>query len=267
MSDSKATERQAPTILAIESCTAAGSVAVLFSADNTDEKVLANNEWMRSRSHAEVTTPALEDAVKLAGGWNKIDIIAVGVGPGSFTGIRVGLNAARTIAWSTNRPLIPVRSTDALIEAARGSGLSPRGNVIVAVLNAQMGLNFAAWEISSNSSKSAPGDFVGLRVTDPAAFDTATLAKELKALGKPLTLIGETADAVATELRALGLAVHRLTSPHLDFPHALSVARLAARRLRLEGNTKDASALVRMFRWQETQPLYIRGSGAEEKMG
>lgn len=260
------TEGAKPTILAIESCTAAGSVAVLFSADETGEKVLANNEWMRSRSHAEVTTPALEDAVKISGGWNKIDILAVGIGPGSFTGIRVGLNAARTIAWSTNRPLIPIRTTDALIEAARSSGLSPRGNIIVAVLNAQMGLNFAAWEIPSAANKAA-GDLIGLRVSDPAAFDIATLAKELKALGKPITLIGETADTVAGELRDLGLVVHRLTAPHLDFPHALSVARLAARRLRIEADTKDASALVRMFSWQMTQPLYIRGSGAEEKMG
>lgn len=260
----------APTILAIESCTAAGSVAVLFSADQAGEKVLANNEWMRSRSHAEVTTPALEDAVKIAGGWDKIDILAVGIGPGSFTGIRVGLNAARSAAWSLNRPLIPIRTTDALIEAARGSGLSPRGNVIVAVLNAQMGLTFAAWELPASSvkpTKAAPGDVIGLHVTDPAALDIPTLAKELKALGKPITLVGETADDVAVELRALGLVIHRLASPHLDFPHALSVARLAARRLRIEGNTKDASALVRMFRWQETQPLYIRGSGAEEKMG
>jgi N6-L-threonylcarbamoyladenine synthase/tRNA threonylcarbamoyladenosine biosynthesis protein TsaB len=230
-------------------------VAVLFSADQTGEKVLSNNEWLRSRSHAEVATPAIEDAVKIAGGWEKIDLIAVGVGPGSFTGIRVGLNAARAIAWSTNRPIVPIRSTDALIEAARSAGVAPRGDVIVAVLNAQMGLYFSAWETSATT------------VTDPAAFDIFSLTAKLKALKRPVTLIGETAETLAGELQGQGLVVHRVNPTHLDFPHALSVARLAARLIQEKSKSNDPSSLVRMFSWQATQPLYIRGSGAEEKMG
>lgn len=256
----------APTILAMETCTAAGSVAVLFSADQAGEKVLANNEWMRSRSHAEVATPALEDAVKIAGGWDVIDVLAVGVGPGSFTGIRVGLNATRTIAWSLGRALVPIRTTDALIEAARSSGLSPRGRIIVAVLNAQMGLHFAAWETTPTGESG--------KVTSPAAFDFATLGQNLRALGRPITLIGESADIVLPELQALGLDVHRLAASHLDFPHALSVARLAAREVRKRATTimtedslERTKALVRLFDWRSTQPLYIRGSGAEEKKG
>jgi tRNA threonylcarbamoyladenosine biosynthesis protein TsaB len=245
----------APTILSIETCTAAGSVAVLFSADQTDEKILANNEWLRSRSHAEVATPAIEDAVKIAGGWEKIDVLAVGVGPGSFTGIRVGLNAARAIAWSTKRALVPIRTTDALIEAARSADVAPRGDAICAVLNAQMGLYFAAWETSAKT------------VSDPAAFDIPTLAVALKTLNKPITLLGEAAELIAVELRALGLVIHRVNAKHLDFPHAVSVARLAARVIQQQSKLLDPSALVRMFSWQATQPLYIRGSGAEEKMG
>lgn len=251
---SRAQTSSTPTILALETCTAAGSVAVLFSADQTGEKILAHNEWMRSRSHAEVTTPALEDAVKIAGGWELIDLLAVGVGPGSFTGIRVGLNAARTIAWSLGRPLVPIRTTDALIEGVRSSGLSPRGNRIVAVLNAQMGLHFAAWENEED-------------VSDPAAFELAALAEKLKALAKPITLVGESADVVAKELRDLGLVIHRTTAPHLDFPSALTVARLASRRVQNELRGQTPEALVRLFTWQATQPLYIRGSGAEEKKG
>lgn len=235
-------------ILAIETCTAAGSVAVVRSADTPNEKILAQNEWLRSRSHAEVTTPAIEDAVKIAGGWNQIDVLAVGVGPGSFTGIRVGLNAARTIGWSTNRPVITVRTTDAMIEAARSAGVSPSGNVIVAVLDAQMGLQFAAWES-------------GKDVTDPAAFDLPTLAKNLLALKKSVTLVGESAGSVVDELRDFGLDIHRITALHLGFPNALSIARLASRK----AASLDIPSLVRMYQWRSAQPLYIRGSGAEEK--
>jgi len=244
-----------PTLLSVETSTAAGSVAVLFSPDQADEKVLAQNEWLRSRSHAEVATPAIEDAVHVAGGWSKIDALAVGVGPGSFTGIRVGLNAVRAIAWSTGRAVITVRSTDALIEGARSSGLSPWENTIVAVLNAQMGLNFAAWA-------SGAGE-----ITSPEAMDTKTLEKKLKALKQPITLIGDAADAVALELQALGRDVFRPRAPHLDFPHALTVARLAGRVLRVSSALSDPQALVRLFDWRAAQPLYIRGSGAEEKMG
>lgn len=244
-----------PTLLSVDTCTAAGSVAVLFSPDQPDEKVLAQNEWLRSRSHAEVTTPAIEDAVKLAGGWNAIEALAVGIGPGSFTGIRVGLNAARAIAWSTGRAVIPIRSTDALIEGARSSGLSPKGHTIVAVLNAQMGLHFVAWGLGSNG------------FTSPEALDTKTLNAKLLALNTPITLIGDVADAVGLELQALGRVVFRPPVAHLDFPNALTVARLAGRILKNSKDLSDPSSLVRLFDWRQAQPLYIRGSGAEEKMG
>lgn len=243
------TSSPATGILAIETCTAAGSIAVVRGADSPQEKVLANNEWLRSRSHAEVATPALEDAVKIAGGWNQIDLIAVGVGPGSFTGIRVGLNAARTIGWSTNRPVITVRTTDAILEAARSSGLVARDAAIVAVLNAQMGLQFAAWESARD------------QVTDPAAFDIPTLAKNLRALKKPIAVVGESAASIVDDLRNQGLDIHRVTAAHLDFPHALTVARLAARKTA----SLEPQALVQMYQWKTAQPLYIRGSGAEEK--
>lgn len=244
-----------PTLLSVDTSTAAGSVAVLFSPDQADEKIFAHNEWLRSRSHAEVTTPAIEDAVALAGGWEKIEALAVGIGPGSFTGIRVGLNAVRAIAWSTRRAVIPIRSTDALIEAARSSDLSPKGHTIAAAMNAQMGLYFVAWV--SNFG----------RVTSPEALDAKAFESKLKALKTPITLVGDAADDAAEELRALGRDVFRPPARHLDFPNALTVGRLAGRLLRNTGEPLDPSSLVRLFDWRAAQPLYIRGSGAEEKMG
>lgn len=251
----KSASVKVPTLLSVDTSTAAGSVAVLFSPDQADEKVLAQNEWLRSRSHAEVATPAIEDAVAIAGGWKKIEALAVGIGPGSFTGIRVGLNAIRAIAWSTGRAVIPVKSTDALIEAARSSGLSPKGNLIVATLNAQMGLCFVAWGLESGST------------TSPEALDTKALEKKLKTVKGPITLVGDAADAMAIELQALGRDVFRPPAQHLDFPNALTVGRLAGRILRSSVDLSDPKALVRLFDWRAAQPLYIRGSGAEEKMG
>ncbi|MDX9730153.1 MAG: tRNA (adenosine(37)-N6)-threonylcarbamoyltransferase complex dimerization subunit type 1 TsaB [Bdellovibrionales bacterium] len=248
---------QETAFLSIETCTAAGSVAVLRSPDTPTEKVIAHNAWVRSRSHAEAMTPAMEDAVKIAGGWSAINAIAVGIGPGSFTGIRVGLNAARTAAWSLGLPLIGIRSTDAILEGARASGLVPNDHLILAALNAQMGLYFAAWTDSQTSPASS---------TEPAAFTPEALIAQLGMMKakKTICLLGEAADDLLPQLKSSGLSVTRPASD-LDSPHALTIARLAARTL-AQGLATSPSTIDRMFSWQSVQPLYIRGSGAEEKL-
>lgn len=247
-------------ILSIETCTAAGSVAVVRSSDF---KVLSLNEWTRGRSHAEVMTPAMDDAVKMVGGFNEIHAIAVGVGPGSFTGIRVGLNAARTAAWNLGLPLIPIRTTDALLDGAIASGLATTGisgarNTFAAVLNAQMGMVFAALTLAAASNKTS-----GFSFSSPVAMTPLDFAAQFKS-GPPssLILVGDGVDLVRDALEAKGVHFRHLDRS-LDFPHAATIGRMAA--MKLIGQSPEA--LVRNFNWQQAQPLYIRGSGAEEKKG
>jgi tRNA threonylcarbamoyl adenosine modification protein YeaZ len=247
-------------ILSIETCTAAGSVAVIQSADL---KVLSLNEWTRGRSHAEVMTPAMDDAVRMVGGFNEIHAIAVGIGPGSFTGIRVGLNAARTAAWNLKLPLVPIRSTDALLEGAVSSGAGERSTSSYgAVINAQMGMIFGAFARPTPTSAQSkkPGT---LEYSLPVAMTPDDFAKQFQNRSETsLFLVGDGVHLVRESFDSKSIQFRQLDRS-LDFPHAATVGRMAA--MKLIGQSPEA--LVRNFTWQQAQPLYIRGSGAEEKKG
>jgi tRNA threonylcarbamoyl adenosine modification protein YeaZ len=251
-------------ILSIETCTAAGSVAVVRSSDL---KVLSLNEWTRGRSHAEVMTPAMDDAVSVVGGFKEIHAIAVGIGPGSFTGIRVGLNAARTAAWNLKLPLVPIRTTDALLEGAISSGAGERSQYSFgAVINAQMGMIFTAIATTGvtsgavNAASKKPGV---LGYSLPVAMTPDDFANLFQSSSETnLFLVGDGVDLVREFFDSKNIRFRRLDRS-LDFPHAATVGRMAARKL--VGQTSEA--LVRNFTWQQAQPLYIRGSGAEEKKG
>ncbi|MBR6483694.1 MAG: tRNA (adenosine(37)-N6)-threonylcarbamoyltransferase complex dimerization subunit type 1 TsaB [Clostridiales bacterium] len=80
-----------------------------------DGRELSYELGMEKKTHSEVFMPLLDRAMKKAGkDYSEIDAIAVTVGPGSFTGIRIGLSAVKGIAYAIQKPCISVSSTDAL---------------------------------------------------------------------------------------------------------------------------------------------------------
>ena len=228
-------------VLGIETTTTAGSVVLIENPDEPNERTLLSEQWRRDRSHAEVLGPALE---RVAPYFSKLSAVAVGQGPGSFTGIRVGINAARALGWSLGLPVITISSTENMLEGARSSGAIPSDQLVVATLPAQMGLVFAQWS-------SLP----------PGAYSVHELRDRLAQNGGDICLIGDGSTLVQDALREAGLKIHRPTTD-LDFPTAHVAVRLAQRK-------HIAPPLVRKdekFTWQGAQALYIRGSGAEEKM-
>ena len=118
-------------ILAIDTATAACSAALMG-----DGAILASAHVAMLRGHAEALLPMVEQVMAEAGvAYGALDLIAATVGPGAFTGLRVGLAAARGLALAGGLPIIGVTTLEAL---AHGAAEARRGGrSVMAVLNAR----------------------------------------------------------------------------------------------------------------------------------
>lgn len=121
-------------LLAIETATEACSVALVHG-----ETIVARSE-LAPRRHAERVLPMADELLAEAGiGKHALDAIAVGRGPGAFTGVRLAVSLAQGMAMALDRPVIPVSSLAALaLEAPEDDA------AILAVIDARMGEIYAA---------------------------------------------------------------------------------------------------------------------------
>jgi tRNA threonylcarbamoyladenosine biosynthesis protein TsaB len=121
--------------------------------------------------------------------WDDVERIAVGVGPGGFTGLRIGIATARALAQGRGLPLVPVSSLAALAAGARPSP------AVAAVVDARRGEVFA-------------GVWAGEReLLGPVALAPEALAAWLRALELPVQAVGDGAIRFRTELEGAGVAV------------------------------------------------------------
>jgi len=101
-------------VLGIETSAHTGSIAI---TDNF--KVLAAHTFPEAlRADAELI-PTLDELCRaLSVNWSEVGLLAVDIGPGSYTGLRVGLATVKTLAYTSNKPVVPVTSFDTLVEGA-----------------------------------------------------------------------------------------------------------------------------------------------------
>ncbi|MCE5168899.1 tRNA (adenosine(37)-N6)-threonylcarbamoyltransferase complex dimerization subunit type 1 TsaB [Paenibacillus profundus] len=97
-------------VLALDTATAMMTVALL-----RQEQVVCEHESQAERNHSIMLVPAIQSMMKEQG-WtgNEVDLVTVGVGPGSYTGVRIAVTAAKTMAWAWRKPVIGVSSLHAL---------------------------------------------------------------------------------------------------------------------------------------------------------
>lgn len=207
-------------ILGIESSSRRGSVALL-----EDERVVATLEHEQPNSHAERLLPLLEQLLAEAG-WPKssLDRLGVGVGPGSFTGLRAGIALAEGLSVGLDRPLWGVGS---LLAMARGA-LSEHSGPCCALLDARRSELFAAVYDPELRELCAPR---ALPIQDLSSF-LATF--------EVMTVVGEVA-------RTLPHGRTLATGGTVELPHARWVAALAL-------ELSEASC--------PPEPQYVRGIGA-----
>jgi len=162
-----------------------------------------------SPRHSTALLAEVEDAAKAAGGWGAVDRIAVGLGPGSFVGVRIAIATARGLAASTGLPVTGVCTLDALGRAA--GEYAGRERACLAVLDARRGEAFAALYAADGS-----------RLWEPFVAAPAELADRVGTLGQPLLAAGSGALRFRDELASRDVEVpgdadplHRVAARHV----------------------------------------------------
>ncbi len=222
-------------ILAIESSAKAASVCLC-----RDGERLGESFQRTALTHSATLLPMIEDMLKNTGVQKEdIDAVAVACGPGSFTGIRIGVSTAKGLCWGLDRPAIGVSTLESMAWLTEGIG----GKALVCpAMDARRGQLYAALFAWENGSLR--------RLCPDRAVAAADLAEEAAALGYPVWVLGDGAVLCADALRKAGAEC--LTAPeHLRWQSAWGVARAAMGK-------KPAGA-------EELLPVYLRLSQAERE--
>jgi tRNA threonylcarbamoyladenosine biosynthesis protein TsaB len=217
-------------ILALTTASARGAVALLAG-----EQLLAEQHYEDELRHAERLLPTIDAVTRAAAvAPTALTAVACDVGPGSFTGLRVGLATAKGIALALDLPIVGVGSLAAMVTAAFASVSGP-SNQIVGLLDARRAeLFFAAY---------GPRGEV---VCPPTLVAAADLVPALASRGIDLGASWVCGRAAA----GLGLPGARVEAAFAcELPSAEWIARIARRRLAAAPRGDDLSAL---------EPVYLR---------
>src|SRR5919106_2057854 len=122
-------------VLGLDTATQDVVVGVIRDSESLIERRVPPGPNGKPR-HAATLLPEVETAVEAAGGWTAVNRIAVGVGPGSFTGIRIGIATARALAQTLEKEIVPVSTPRAL-----AAGIAERApeRLALAVIDARRG--------------------------------------------------------------------------------------------------------------------------------
>lgn len=207
-------------ILLIETSTALCSVSLAV-----DGRIVGSRESSEARAHASLTAVFVKELLDENGLLVKdCDAVCVSAGPGSYTGLRVGVSTAKGLCFSAGIPLISVGTMEVLVAQARDRGLIPEGcRYIVPMVDARrMEVYSAVYTASGECVKDVA----------PTIVDAGSFSGELSE--GPVLFIGDGA-AKCTEV---------LFSPNARFvqtcPHASAMLRPALREFEA-GNFKDTA--------------------------
>lgn len=228
-------------VLAIDTATPTVAIALGDGGRLLGALQLATGSTRRAgaRRHAELLAPGIRSLCDQLGvSLEHLAAVAVGVGPGLFTGLRVGVTTATTIAQALRVPVVAVPSLDLVAYPLRHGH-----RLVVTVLDARRGEVFWA------SYRPVPGGVQ--RVSEYQVQTPTEVVAELAAGGEELLLAGDGVGRYAEEFAALERA--EVAGPTNDAPSAVALLELAtARFVREEFVTPN-----------EVRPLYLRKSDAE----
>ena len=220
-------------ILALESSAKAASVALM-----QDAELLAQYSQCSGLTHSRTLLPMVEDMLKntdkkLA----DVDFIAVAHGPGSFTGIRIGVSTVKGLAWASDKKCVGVSTLAAM--AWHGAAA---GGLVCPVMDARRSQVYnALFEIKDGAPE---------RLCRDRAIALSELAAELRGYDREVLLVGDGARLSFDYLTAEGISC-RIAPQNLLYQSAWGVGMEA---LRIEPGTAD-----------DLLPVYLRLSQAERE--
>ena len=220
-------------ILAFESSAKAASVALV-----KDGALISQYSQCSALTHSRTLLPMAEDMLKNAEiKLSDVDVIAVAHGPGSFTGIRIGVSTVKGLAWAAEKKCVGVST----LEAMAWHGLA-HGGYICPVMDARRAQVYnAVFKIENGRP---------VRVTDDRPISLEDLASELKALGESVFLVGDGAAVTAAYLSSQNIPF-TAAPENLIWQDAWGVAMAA----------QDKPAVSA----DELLPVYLRLSQAERE--
>lgn len=226
-------------ILACDTSTLLGSVAV-----SDHGKVLAERSLQRAGSHSDSINGMIRDCLSEAKiSLNEIDLFVSGLGPGSFTGIRISLNTIKTLAYVNEKPCAGFDSLATMAEQAKSYAKS-----ITVMINAFKNMVYIA-EYTSDGKN-----------IEVLKAPQVVRVQALKEFLNPETLVlGDGYSAYQDYiLKNLGMKLKR-NDQLLDFPLASTLCHVFSQKSQSELTSKN-------YHWSNLIPIYLRASEAEENL-
>lgn len=228
-------------ILAVDTSATPISCALL-----QDERVLASYYSHSGQTHSQTLMPMIEHMLRLSDlTVAQLDAVAVNAGPGSFTGVRIGVSTIKGLAFADEIPCIAVSTLEAMAEPLRAL---PLEGLVCCVMDARCRQVYTA-----SFDLSADGDLT--RQTPDEAIAVEELKNRLKNVKKSVILVGDGAKMCYTMLKE-EIPTLFLAPTALRFQSAVGTALVADRKLR-SGETVSAAALM---------PTYLRLPQAEREL-
>ncbi len=224
-------------ILAVESSAISASVAIC-----EDEHLIGQTYQQTGLTHSQTLLPMVNSLLSsLSMNLDDIDLLAVAIGPGSFTGLRIGVSMVKGFAWAKNISCVACSTLESM-----AWNMSMIDGDLCSVMDARRG------QVYNARFKSQDGSVI--RITEDRPISLDDLAMELQENTKTQWLLGDGAEVCYEYLKDKGIKV-RLAPENLRFQQAWGVARLALENAKL-GKTITGSML---------EPNYLRVSQAERE--
>ena len=226
-------------ILAFESSARPASAALV-----RDGKLLAQSLQVSALTHSRTLLPMAEDLLKNTGvALSDVDVIAVAHGPGSFTGIRIGVSTVKGLCWGAEKPCIGVSTLEAMAWHALAVG-----GLVCPVMDARRAQVYnALFRIEDGRP---------VRLCPDRAISLEELSDELRALGESVFLVGDGAVLTKDFLDAQGLPC-RIAPDDLVWQDAWGVA-MAGLSAALAGRARTSGAAGERAGLKSPHPSRLR---------